>query len=348
MSQARYWAFTLNNPEPSDQACLDSLMNEARYLVYQAETGAQGTLHFQGYVQLVHKKRLAEIKRFLPRAHFSIARGNAEQNRRYCSKCCDACYESGKGGFFAEPDCPSCARVEWPFEIGTMSGQGKRNDIHDFMDSVRNHVSTDELWAAHPSVLLRFKQGATAAMEHYRLPRSEPTIVFVFWGPPRLGKTRLAAMFPKSVFIPCSENRMWFDGLDPDEHETVIIDDFKPGGMSFTTMKRIMDRYPCKTEVKGGFVEFKPKYLVITSNWEPIKWYPKLFSKDMMHWTALRERIHFAFEFLPWPASAVPPLPTTFALCQAHRVQENTLDFMYSSVCLVDPDLYAPTVWAPQ
>lgn len=38
-------------------------------------------------------------------------------------------------------------------------------------------------------------------------------------------------------------------------------------------MLRILDRYPHRVEVKGGYVQFLAKRVVITSNIEVKKWY---------------------------------------------------------------------------
>jgi len=59
-----------------------------RYIIYQLEAGANGTKHYQGYVELHSKVRLNGMKTMpgFARAHFEIAKGDQEANIRYCSK----------------------------------------------------------------------------------------------------------------------------------------------------------------------------------------------------------------------------------------------------------------------
>ena len=44
-----------------------------------------------------------------------------------------------------------------------------------------------------------------------------------------------------------------------------MIDDFY-GWIKYDELLKICDRYPYKVQVKGGFEEFKAKYIWITSN----------------------------------------------------------------------------------
>lgn len=116
MSQKINWVFTINNPTQEELNNIDGLVaeNKAKYVVYQIERGQQGTLHAQGYVQLVNKKRLRQVKEIVGRrAHVEDAKGNPVQNRVYCTK------EQG--------------RERGPFEFGSMSGQGKRKDLEEFI-----------------------------------------------------------------------------------------------------------------------------------------------------------------------------------------------------------------------
>lgn len=75
MSTATYWAYTLNNPDDNETALVHSLFERASHAiksnVFQHETGAEGTPHFQGLVTLQKQQRLSFVRKLLPRAHWT-------------------------------------------------------------------------------------------------------------------------------------------------------------------------------------------------------------------------------------------------------------------------------------
>lgn len=65
----------------------------------------------------------------------------------------------------------------------------------------------------------------------------------------------------------------WFDGYQYEE--TLWIDDFAPNQMTRAHLLQLMETGHFPAEVKGGMVMVHIKYLFITSNWDPVKWYPE-------------------------------------------------------------------------
>ena len=93
MSRARNWCFTLNNPTNDEILKLEQLYDDhgeaagLRFLIFQQETGEEGTPHIQGYICLKKTKRLKQLKALVgDRAHLAVARGTPKQNIDYCSK----------------------------------------------------------------------------------------------------------------------------------------------------------------------------------------------------------------------------------------------------------------------
>jgi len=87
MARVRNWCFTLNNPQ--EHGIVDDILpalNSERYIVWQRERGANGTVHHQGYVECHAPMRLGAMKEWLPSAHFEPRRGTREQARAYCMK----------------------------------------------------------------------------------------------------------------------------------------------------------------------------------------------------------------------------------------------------------------------
>lgn len=96
ISPANAWCFTLNNYTEREFEFLSSEFRkkpEKYFYIVGKEVGESGTPHLQGYVALKHKGKKFRplpslaVKRDGKNAmHFERARGNREQNYKYCSK----------------------------------------------------------------------------------------------------------------------------------------------------------------------------------------------------------------------------------------------------------------------
>lgn len=85
--KARKWCFTLNNYTEEIFTQLHSTF-EAKGWAYiiGKETGASGTPHLQGYLESKNAVFFSTVKKLMPTAHIEKAKGNLDQNYRYCSK----------------------------------------------------------------------------------------------------------------------------------------------------------------------------------------------------------------------------------------------------------------------
>ena len=106
--------------------------------------------------------------------------------------------------------------------------------------------------------------------------RSWPTATKVFWGGSGVGKSRRALFEGGSDAFwlprPLANGQVWWDGYDG--QETVVIDDFTCW-IPLNQMLRMLDRYPLNVQTKGSTVPFKPRTIIITSNFNPRNWYEK-------------------------------------------------------------------------
>lgn len=102
----------------------------------------------------------------------------------------------------------------------------------------------------------------------------EKTTVIVVHGGPETGKTSWAfSTYPGAYFAPpiTRGGTLYMDGYF--NQEVVIFDEYS-GGMRHDQFLRVLDRYPLTCEVKGGYVKFIPKTIVITTDIPPTEWYP--------------------------------------------------------------------------
>lgn len=279
-TRSRRWCFTVNNPTEQVTESLSELGDIATYLVYQKEQGENETPHYQGYVEFNNRKQGSTVKNLIgSNPHLEVAKGTPKQASEYCKK------EEG--------------RLEGPFEWGALSdvSQGTRQDLTKIKEAIDAGKSMTDISSDHFGQFVRYGKGFQAYMNMHDAQRSTKTEVVVLTGITGAGKSYLAHQFPKPYVVPEATSAQFFDGYDPREHQTVILDDFN-GNIKFHTMLKLMDAYPYRVNTKGGMVNWKPKYLIITSNKAPDDWYTKK-SLDNQLWPAFERRIDYSIKFIP-------------------------------------------------
>ena len=142
-----------------------------------------------------------------------------------------------------------------------------------------------ELFDEFPSICARYPRFVTEASLLYAKSRDWKSIVNVFWGETGTGKTR-KAFEEASTDLYVHSGGKWFDGYEGQEN--VIFDEFGGSDFALRYFLQLIDRYPMKVPVKGGFVEWVPKKIWITANYSPKDWYS---SAKEEHQKALMRRI---------------------------------------------------------
>jgi len=278
MSTAKHWQFTLNNPVEHEQRRLQALGesvgtdSEIAYLGWGREKGdgpwsgrQPGTKHFQGYCSFRRRKSLAQVKRLLgERCHLEVCRGTPHQNREYIIK---------HGEFSEYGELPS--------------GRGKRSDIEALRDAVKSGMARSDIADQFPLLYAKYRSAIKEWISDYAPKRTWAPEVNVFWGPTGTGKTRAVYEFIRHEDIFCYNGGKdgWFDGYDG--QCVVLFDDFSGSDFKLNYLLRLLDRYPMKVPIKGGFVEFVPKHIFITSNLDPDIWYQHA---HIEHQRALKRR----------------------------------------------------------
>lgn len=239
----RNFCFTINNPTDEDFQVLHN--TECQYLIYGREKGENNTPHLQGYAELYKKTRFNTIKKYLPRAHIEQRHGTQQQAITYCMK-----------------EDPA------PYIRGTPREQGCRTDL----DAVRRCALEDGMRTVTGKYNLQQINVATKFLTYNEEPREWLTEVIWLWGQSGVGKSKLAREIANmnDCFVKNCGSK-WWDGYDA--HDDVIIDDFRDSWWSLTEMLSLLDRYEKRVEVKGGWRQFKPKRIIITSIFPPESMY---------------------------------------------------------------------------
>lgn len=161
--RARHWAFTLNNYSINDESSIQSAFDAGGidYIVFGKEVGSSGTPHYQGHVQFSTQKRLSQVLKLLPQAHYSVAR-DIKRSIEYAKK----------DGTFTEYGTPPdvCQRP------------GARNDLVEFQSAVKSGmVDFKELREAYPLVMARYPRFTLMYVRDHRPLPAVPDIVLRNW-----------------------------------------------------------------------------------------------------------------------------------------------------------------------
>lgn len=270
---SKYWLFTINNPQYEPESFKEKLAKDdgIKAVIFQKEKGEQGTEHYQGYVELAKRNRLSFLRsRLSDVAHYERRRGTAQQAIDYCSK--------------------EDTRVSGPYDFGefTLDEPGQRNDLI----ATRATLEKGGLTAVaqeHYAEFVRYHRGLEAAFNRLTSRDREPVTVDLFIGNPGVGKSRLAWEMDPQLHSQPAESA-WFDGYEC--HKTLLLEDFA-GASSHKTLSatlRLLDRYPLRLAIKGGFTWLKATRIILTTNIHPRQWYQ--WDHRENQYAALARRIH--------------------------------------------------------
>lgn len=273
-SVLRNWVFT----SFADYFILDEKHhNVIRYCVWQKEKCPNtGRTHFQGYIELNKAVRMSGVKKIIGEAHIEPRKGTRDQARNYCMK-----QES---------------RVEGPWEFPNPeafeSKQGSRNDLDEIALCIKDKGLNNAI-NSYPNMFVKYHKGMIALAAHEiksKVPKWRDVNVTVFWGEAGSGKTKRAfESCGDSWFkLDYAKNSVWWDGYAGEE--VIIIDDFY-GWIPYSQLLNILDGYPLRLEIKGGFTYALFSKVIITSNKHPNSWYP-----NEGFTPALQRRLHTVIE----------------------------------------------------
>jgi len=275
--------FTLNNYTRQDIRAIKALcaarVHKIVYLVFGKEVGEKGTPHLQGYVHFEGRKRMSTVRKMFVEhansAHLEAMRGTPQQASDYCKKDGEV----------------------WEYGELPEYEPGKRNDLIDIKAKIEGGATTDDIGRIddHFGNFVRYNRGFREFEGALAGPRSHKSQVVVFFGDPGTFKSYAASRFKDSyeVVRPTGKNQpVWFDGYNPRLHATVCFDDFY-GWMPFHNLLQLCDRYQCRVQAKGHTKQFRPSFVVFTSNSHPSQWYKPSAG---INYAALERRLDFVAE----------------------------------------------------
>lgn len=243
LRQARFWIVTI--PE---QLFSPALPQGVQYIRGQLECGESGYRHWQLLVTFAQKKTLAQAKSSIGCGHWEPTRSVAAE--QYVWKI--------------------DTRIGEPFEFGEKSH--KRNCKPDW-DRIRLLASTGEFSRIPSDVYVRYYTNLHRIRADCVQPISVQRSCYVYWGPTGTGKSHRAwEEAGPDAYSKDPRTKFWC-GYDDQQH--VIIDEFR-GAIDVAHLLRFLDKYPVRVETKGSTRPLRAVKFWITSNLNPLDWYPEL------------------------------------------------------------------------
>lgn len=238
--------------------CTNLIILQLVYAVWQVERcPSSHRLHCQAYVRYSSTVPVSRVvKLFKDGGHVELAKGNEQQNVKYCTK--------------------ESSRVLGPWTIGEEAKQGRRTDIEDVRELVKSGKGMVEICDVASSY--QSLRTAEVLLKYLERQRDFKPDVRWYHGSTGGGKTRSAfEEFPKAWIS--NKDGKWFDGYDA--HEVAIFDDFRKDFCTFHELLRILDRYPYRIPYKGGFRQFLAHTIIITCPWAPDVLYDNRSQEDI-------------------------------------------------------------------
>lgn len=198
------------------------------------------------------------VKALYPRAHIEVS-AHPQKAIEYCQK--------------------EDTRIDGPWERGDKPAQGKRTDIEECVQSIKDNLGQKrpmkDAMKNHTNVMVKFSRGIQFVVNNLVEPRclDEMPKVTVFYGKTGTGKTRKAMAELPNAYVWDASKGSWLDGYLG--HTSMIIEEFR-GQMPFGQLLRLLDRYELQWPIKGGFVEVVASEFIITSPTHPREWYQDL------------------------------------------------------------------------
>jgi len=281
--RSRRWCITLPYETDTKLEFSEQEQPNLLYAVCQIEEAPETRyLHWQGYCEFDNPIRLATIKEiFGDQCHGECAKGDRESNRRYCTK------EETRWRGCSEPTLFRSSRFQEP-------KQGSRADLADVKSAIDEGASLIEVADKHFPTWIRHCR----AFERYYVlkspRRTKPAHTILLWGDTSTGKSRWASKYggEDAAWKPPTNNakQQWYDGYHG--NKCFIWDEFEESQCMRGELLRMLDWTPFLAATKGGFTNFAPETIIITTNEDPDSWYGGHLRNPRAMPAELRRRIH--------------------------------------------------------
>ncbi len=217
--------------------------------------------HIQFYGELNKQKSGRQLKKFFNdnTIHIEVRKGTQEQAIGYCSKL--------------------DTRIGEPVTFGTPRVQGRRSDITQVRADAKAGRRLVDIIDDLETPNFQTIRCAQILKSIYSRARTEKPYVMWIYGGTGLGKTRFVYDKWNIDDIYIKNMTKWWDGYE--QHEVVLVDDYRRDFCKFHELLTLTDRYPCQREIKGGTVQINSKFIIFTSPRKPQDMWENRTTEDL-------------------------------------------------------------------
>lgn len=278
--RSRSWVLTINyketHPTTNDDVLKTILeMTGVAYTAFQLEQGEQGTNHHQIYIAFENAKTFEKIKKVFPTAHIEIAKGTPKQASDYCTK------EESRIG----------ESIIW----GELPQQGKRTDMEDIYDMLKEGYTLREIRETYPSQYMRHLPRIQNVQQELLEEKFGNVFrqlhVIYLSGETGIGKTRyIMEKYGYDKVFAISNYKNPFDTYKGED--IIVFEEFR-SSLPIEVMLRYLDGYPIRLQARyGDKVACYTKVYVI-SNWDITEQYENIQKYHPKTFEAFKRRITF-------------------------------------------------------
>lgn len=237
-TQAKYWCLTVQSDRatealwptltPSDPFPIE-IPDGCVYAVCQVERAPQtGKLHLQLYLAFEKNKRFGAIKRLFPHSHIEKAKGDADDNTKYCTK-----EDTRVAGPWTFGECPK-----------SKGKKGSRTDWTQVKEMIAQGKSRTEVYETAPH-LANCSRGVEVLYQHFapKVPISRNVRVIVLYGQTGTGKSHRARTGYPDAYVVTGE---YAPGKSFDLYcgqDVLILDEWRWAEWPLTMMNAILDKW---------------------------------------------------------------------------------------------------------
>ncbi len=289
--QSRKWLLTINNP--ADKGYTHEYIKEQLakikacvYWCMSDEVGLMGgTFHTHIYIACKTVVRFSSLQKKFEGAHFDVARGTSDQNRDYV-------YKTGKWSNTEKEDTniPE-SHEEWG-EI-PVERQGKRNDIDDLVDMIKQGMTDYEILESNPQYMMcmdkveRCRQ--TYLEEKYKDTWRDLHVTYIY-GETGSGKTRsVMEKYGYSKVFRVTDYEHPFDGYKG--QDIICFEEFR-SNIRIDDMLKYLDGYPVELRCRYANKHACFTKVYIISNIPLHDQYRGIQREEYESWLAFLRRIH--------------------------------------------------------
>lgn len=217
-------------------------------------------LHLQGHLQLSSAKTMAQVIKVLPFQASLKIKVDSPQDATCVSNSWSYCEKSQ-------------TRLAGPWKSLTPpTFKGRSPGLVAAADSIVAGADLGTIALSDPTTYARHARGLQELKHAVDTPRDWETACYILWGVTRSGKTSAVYNFyGASKIFSKSGDAKWFNGYSG--QPVALFDEFDWSAFKLPDVLKFMDRFPMLVEIKGLFVQFKPRVVIFSGNTDPHTWF---------------------------------------------------------------------------